>query len=120
MLCFTDGTKLGIGFVPIFEARIQPGLRWDVRTWEYGPPIQFGTYKGTEGFVIYEHTATGATTFTSDTEITSEGAYGVLREVDEYKEQWNFYAWDTEEEQYVFIDQLVPNEIKTQWQEKGG
>ncbi|MDR0313420.1 MAG: hypothetical protein LBI14_07460 [Treponema sp.] len=113
ILSVTYEHKEPIYFEPIFEARIQPGMLWDIRTWEYGPPIQFGTYKGTEGFVIYEHTPTGATTFQNDT-IT-----GDLDEVPEYKDQWNFYAWDADEEQYVFIDQMVPNEIRTQWQEKG-
>jgi hypothetical protein len=110
MLDFTDGTKLGVGFKPMFEARIFLSLGWDDRPWELGPPIQFGTYKGTEGFVIYEHTPTGSTTFISDT------ISGYPDEVPEYKDQWNFYAWDAEEEQYIFIDQLAPNEIKTQWQ----
>jgi hypothetical protein len=100
----------GFGFCPIFEARLSLLLAWDVRTWEYGPPVQFCAYKGTKGFAIYEDTPTGATTFGYD------NVGGLPYEMPEYIKQWNFYAWDMEEGKYVFIDKMDPEDIKTQWQ----
>jgi hypothetical protein len=107
----THGTKEEVNFEPIFEARLFLRLRWDVKTWEYGPPVQFFTYKGTEGFVIYEDVPTGKRI------IATYDLYGnPLDEVDEYIQQWNFYAWDMEEGKYVLIDKMDPEDIKTQWQ----
>jgi hypothetical protein len=109
ILSFTDKNSLGIGFVPTFEARLFLLLPWDVITWKYGPPVQFGTYKGIEGFVIYEHIPTGSTI------IDSDNITGAEYEMPEYIETWRFYTWNNEEEKYVFIDQVNPEEIKVQW-----
>jgi hypothetical protein len=109
ILSFTDENSLGIGFVPTFEARLFLLLPWDVITWEYGSPVQFGTYKGIEGFVIYEHIPTGSTI------IVSDSISGEPEEILEYIETWRFYTWDKDEEKYVFIDQVNPEEIKAQW-----
>jgi hypothetical protein len=104
-------TLVGQYFGPIFEARLFLLLGWDVKTWEYGPPVQFCTYKGMEGFVIYERVPTGKII------IATYDLYGnPLDEISEYIQQWNFYAWDMEEGKYVFIDKMDPEDIKTQWQ----
>jgi hypothetical protein len=111
---FTKETKLGIGYKPIFEVPIR--LFISDRTWDFGPPIQFGAYKGIEGFIIYEDVPTGET-----------GRQWVGLDPDEpfyddwYEEYqvtegiWNFYAWNKEEKKYVLIDRVKPDEIKTQW-----
>jgi len=106
---FTDETKSNIGnYKPIFEVPIR--LFIGEKTWDFGPPVQFGTYKGIKGFIIYENVPTGE---------TAKQYYGPESSgfdlIPVYKGIWNFYAWNKEEKKYAFIDSVNPDEIKTQW-----
>jgi hypothetical protein len=83
---------------------------WLPGTWDYGSLVQFGTYNGIEGFIIYEDTPTGE---------MAKQYYGpnqiLFDEFEVHEGRWHFYTWDKEEEKYVFIDKVNPDEIKTQW-----
>jgi hypothetical protein len=110
-----DSTFITNEFEQIFEAPLWIWLPYFTEeTWNYGPPVQFGTYKGKEGFLICEDTQTD--------EMTKQ-YYGPeslgYDLVPVHKGIWNFYAWDKEERKYVFVDRVNPDEIKTQWAKIG-
>jgi len=107
---YTNEAKIGIGYKQVFSAPIYIFLPQSTKTWDYGPPVQFGTYKGEKGFIICEETPTGEI---AKQYIGPESLGYELLPV--YKGIWNFYSWDKEEKKYIFIDRVNPDEIKTQW-----
>jgi hypothetical protein len=87
-----------------------------VKTWDYGPPVQFGTYKGIEGFIIYENVPTGETAKQYVGLDPDEPFFDDwYEEFIVYEGIWNFYTWDKEGKKYVLVDRINPDEIKTQW-----
>jgi hypothetical protein len=87
-----------------------------VKTWDYGPPVQFGTYKGIEGFIIYENVPTGETAKQYVGLDPNEPFFDDwYEEFIVYEGIWNFYTWDKEGKKYVLVDRVNPDEIKIQW-----
>jgi len=113
---FYDENGIEEDIKPIFQVPLEIFIYPGIEKWVFGPPIQFGTYKGIKGFVIYEDVPIS--------EIAKHYANMDMSDPlfdDWYKEFrvkgniWNFYAWDKEEKKYIFIDRVNPDEIKTQW-----
>ncbi|WP_461247679.1 hypothetical protein, partial [Treponema sp. R6D11] len=113
---FIDDRSKGMNYKAVFTAELKIFLEFHVKTWDYGPPVQFGTYKGIEGFIIYEEVPTG--------EIGKQwvGLDPDNPFYDDWYEEfkitegvWKFYTWDKEKKKYVFISLVNPDEIKSQW-----
>jgi hypothetical protein len=104
------------GFKSIFTAPLRLFLHYSIEKWDFGPPIQFGAYKGIEGFIIYEDVPTGKTAKQWVGLDPDEPFYDDWYEEFQVTEGiWNFYAWNKEGKKYAFIDRVNPDEIKTQW-----